>query len=145
MGLVEGHYSINGYTELISYCLENYGEAKDIKDCNGMFKKYNDKYKKCNDIFIKAFQVFKMLVDTGDKLTTPMELTDEVLNTQFYDKVDDYKTLEYNSKNCGLEEYVETYDQYKVFFDFETITPECKHMPYLCWVYNDDIKQIYRY
>jgi len=27
-----------------------------------------------------------------------MELTDEVLNTQFYDKVDDYNTLEYNEK-----------------------------------------------
>ena len=47
-----------------------------------------------------------MLIDTGDKLITPMELTYEVLNTQFYDKVDDYKTLEYNSKKYRLEEYV---------------------------------------
>ena len=39
-----------------------------------------------------------MLMDNVDKLITPMELTDEVLNTQFYDKVDDYKTLEYNKK-----------------------------------------------
>ena len=44
-----------------------------------------------------------MLVDTVDKLITPMELTDEVLNTQFHDKVDDYKTLEYNFENCILE------------------------------------------
>ena len=48
-----------------------------------------------------------MLVDTGDKLITPMELTDEVLNTQCYDKVDGYKTLHYNETNCRLEEYVE--------------------------------------
>ena len=48
-----------------------------------------------------------MLTDTGDELTTPMELTDEVLNTQFYDKADDCKTLHYNKTNCGLEEYVE--------------------------------------
>ena len=48
-----------------------------------------------------------MLVDNADKLITPMELTDEVLNTQFYDKVNDYKTLEYNFKNCRLEEYVD--------------------------------------
>ena len=41
-----------------------------------------------------------MLLDSVDKLITPMELTDDVLNTQFYDKVDDYKTLEYNSKNA---------------------------------------------
>ena len=89
MGLVKGHCFINGFTELTSYCLETYEEIKYIKDCNKIFKKYNDKYKKCNGRFIKAFQVFKMLIDTGDKLIIPMELTDEVLNTQFYDKVDD--------------------------------------------------------
>ena len=35
-----------------------------------------------------------MLVDNGDKLLIPMGLTNEVLNTQFYDKVDDCKTLQ---------------------------------------------------
>ena len=82
-------------------------EVKDIKDCNTFLKKYNDKCKKCNVRFIKAFQVFKMLIDTGGKLATPMELTGEVLNTQFYDKVDGYKTLHCNGRNCRLEEYVE--------------------------------------
>ena len=42
-----------------------------------------------------------------------MELTDEVLNTQFYDKVDDYKTVAYNKQNCRLEEYVEKYKNIK--------------------------------
>ena len=50
-----------------------------------------------------------MLIDTGDKLITPMELTDDVLTTQFYDKVDGYKTLLYNETNCRLEGYVEKY------------------------------------
>ena len=86
MGLVKGHYFTNGYTELTSYCLEHYEEVKDIKDCNKTYKEFNDKYKKYNDIFIQAFQVFKVLVDTVGNLITPMELTDEVLNTQFYDK-----------------------------------------------------------
>ena len=101
MGSVKGHYFINDYTELTSYCLEHYEEVNDIKDCNTTFKTYNDKYKKCNDIFIKAFQVFKILNDNVDKLIIPMELTDEILNTQFYNKVDDYKTLQYN-ENCRL-------------------------------------------
>ena len=71
-----------------------------------------------------------------------MALTDEVLTTQFYNKVDDYKTLEYNVPNCRLEEYVETYkSQYKIFFDFETVTSEYEHVPHLCWIYNDDIQQ----
>ena len=66
---------------------EDYEEIKYVKYCNKIFKTYNDKHKKCNDICIKAFQVFKMLIDTGDKLITPMELTDEVLNTQFMIKL----------------------------------------------------------
>ena len=28
-----------------------------------------------------------------------------------------------------------------MFFDFETITPEFKYMPYLCWFYNEDVQQ----
>ena len=107
MGLVKGHYFINGYTELTPYSSENYEEAKDIKDCNQISNKYKDKYKKCNDRFIKAFQSFKMLMGNVDKLFTPIELTDEILNTQFYYKVNDYKTLEYNLKKSRLETYEE--------------------------------------
>ena len=92
---------------MTSYSLEHYEEVKDIKDCNKIYKKYNDTSRKCNDIFIKAFQVLKMLIDIGDKLIIPMELTDEVLNTQFHDKVDDCKTLQYNETICRLEGYVE--------------------------------------
>ena len=87
-------------TELTSYCLEHYEEVKDIRNCNKIYNKFNDTYKKGNDIFIEAFQAFKLLVDTVDKLITPMELTDEVLNTQFYNKVEDYKTLQYNINNA---------------------------------------------
>ena len=29
----------------------------------------------------------------------------------------------------------------KRIFDFETITSEYKYMPYLCWIYNDDIQR----
>ena len=140
--MAKGHYFINESTQLTSYCLENYEEIKDIKDCYKIYKKYIDKYKKRNDRFMKAFQSFKMLSATGDKLFTPMGLTDEVLNTQFHDKVDDDKTLHYNETSCRLEGYVEQYQtQYNIFLDFETITSEYKHMPYLCWIYNDDIQQ----
>ena len=68
---------------MTSYSLEHYEETKDIKGCNKILKKYNDEYKKCDGMFIKAFQLFKMLMDNVDKLITPIELTDEVLNTQF--------------------------------------------------------------
>ena len=84
--------SSHDYTELTSYCLDNYEEIKDIKGCNKIYKKVKDNYTRGNDRFIKAFQVFKGLTDNVDKLITPMELTDEVLNTQFYDQVEDYNT-----------------------------------------------------
>ena len=64
------------------------------------------------------------------------------MKTQFYDKVTEYKTLEYTKYSYKLEEYEGTNKQnYKIFFDFETITSETTHMPYLCWIYNDDIEQ----
>ena len=78
-----------------------------MKDCNQMYKRSNDKYKRGKDIFIKAFQVFKVLMVNVDKPITPMELTDAVLHTQFHYKVNDYKTLGYNKRNCRLEEFVE--------------------------------------
>ena len=105
--MVNGHYFINDYTELTSYCLDNYEEIKDIQDCSIIYNKFNDKHKRGNDIFIKTFQVFKVLIEHVDELITPMELTDEVLNTQLYDKVNEYKTLEYNNDNCRLETYEE--------------------------------------
>ena len=102
LGLVKGHYFINDYTELTSYCLDNYEETNDIKDCNTIYRKIKHDYKRGNDRFIRAFQVSKVLIDTVDKLITPTELTDEALNTQFHDKVNDYKTLEYNKKELQI-------------------------------------------
>ena len=46
------------------------------------------------------------------------------MTTQFYDKVKEYKTLEYTKSNIKYQQYEpkETINYYKVFFDFETIT-----------------------
>ena len=71
-----------------------------------------------------------------------MPLTEEVMETQLYDKVDEYNTFEYTDKSYRKGEFKEKSDIiYKIYFDFETITSEVKHMPYLCWIYNDDIQQ----
>jgi hypothetical protein len=41
-----------------------------------------------------------------------------------------------------MEEFQQKSDiKYKIYFDFETITSEVNHIPYLCWIYNDDIQQ----
>ena len=49
------------------------------------------------------------------------------MRTQFYDKVDSYKTLEYTMESYKLDKYEEKpRDIYKIFFDFETTTSEKK-------------------
>ena len=67
---------------------------KALKDSNAICKK--GKYYERDETgkgFFKAFQPFKILLSNVDALITQMELADEVMNTQLYDKVDEYKTL----------------------------------------------------
>ena len=106
LGLIKNHYFINDTTDLTSYCLENYDEVKHLYACN---KIHNDKHHKRSDRFIKAFQLFKILVSNIDKLIVPITLTEEIMRTQFYDKVDNYDTLEYTEHSYRLEEYQEKY------------------------------------
>ena len=96
IGLVKGHQFINGTTTLTCYCLGSYEDVKHIKCCNNIYRKTNDKYKKSNDIFITAYQLFKILMNSVDKLIAPMNLTYELLNTHLYDNIEEYKTLGYN-------------------------------------------------
>ena len=41
-------------------------------------------------------------MDNVDSLITPMALTGDIMNTQFYDKVDGYKTLGYKNKEMHI-------------------------------------------
>ena len=52
-----------------------------------------------------------------------MPLTEEIVHTQFYDKVDEYSTLDYTRNSYKQDKFEETInDRYDIFFDFETIT-----------------------
>ena len=76
----------------------------------------------------------------ADKLIISMELTDDLLNTQLYDNIEEYKTLSYSKLQIRRIRR-KMPDCYNILFDFETITSGAKHQPYLCWVYNDEIQQ----
>ena len=53
------------------------------------------------------------------KLISPMLSTEEIMHTQFYDKVDDYNTLDVTQNSYKQEEFNETInDLYKIFLDF---------------------------
>ena len=70
-----------------------------------------------------------------------MPLTEKIMHTQFHDKVDEYKTLGYTKNSYKQEKFEETInDIYQILFCFETITSGEKHMPYLRWIYNDDLQ-----
>ena len=134
---------MNDTTDLIAYSLEDYDVVKDIVDCHLIYKETGKSYNKdkTGTLFFKAFQLFKILkIDIG-KLIRPMPLTGEIMHTQFYDKVDAYKTLDYTKNSYKQEKPEETInDIYDIFFGFETITTGEKHMLYLCWIYNDDLQ-----
>ena len=57
---------------------------------------------------IKAFQLFKILINNIGSLIIPIPLTEEVMRTQFYDKVDEYKTLEYTEHSYRQDEFKQT-------------------------------------
>ena len=65
------------------------------------------------------------------------------MNTQFYDKVTEYKTLEYPESCVKYHKYEpnEKTEYYKVFFDFETDTSEFRHKPYLVRFETEDNEQ----
>ena len=77
---------------------------------------------KSGKTFIKTFQVFKLFNNIG-KLIAPMLLTEEIMHTQLYDKVDEYNTSDYTKNSYKQETFEETInDIYKLFFGFEKIT-----------------------
>ena len=65
------------------------------------------------------------------------------MNTQFYDKVTEYRTLEYPESCVKYQMYKpkEKEEYYKVFFYFETDTSEFTHKPYLVRFETEDNEQ----
>ena len=68
------HYFINDYTELISYCLDNYEEAKELKYSNTVRTKRSKHFERAKpgNKLITAFQLFKSLMDNVDTLIIEM-------------------------------------------------------------------------
>ena len=142
--MFSNHYFINDTADLTAYSLEHYDEVKDIVDFHLIYKKTGKYYNedKSGNRFIKAFQVFELLNNNIGKLISPMPLTEEIMHTQFYDKVDECKTLDYTKKFLQTKKFEETMnDICNILFDFEAIASESKHMPYLYWLYSDEIQQ----
>ena len=75
----------------------------------------------------------------------PIHTNEDILTTQFYDKVDTYDTLDYTEKSVKKQAMPEQKEDgyYKVYFDFETFVRHHRdktnnHVPYLCRYETED-------
>ena len=124
LGLIDEHYFIIDETKLTSYCLTHYDVIKHINNCNMIYCKISDHYKTSNQKYIDSFKVVKMLLENKDKLLEPIPYDDKIMNTRFYDKVIEYKTLESPESYVKYQHYEPKAENryYKVYFVFETAT-----------------------
>ena len=144
VGLVDEHYFIIEKTDVTSFSILNYEDIKHLPKCNMFYRKLdNNKYKTSNDKFIDSFKLIKLLLDNKETLLEPIYYDEHIMDTQFYDKVTEYNTLEYPETCTTCQKYKakEDTDYYKVFFDFETITNEDTHKPYLVRFETEDDEQ----
>ena len=53
-------------------------------------KTKDGKYKTSNDKFIDSYKLFKIMLELKDKLLEPIYYNEDLMNTQFYDKVSEF-------------------------------------------------------
>jgi hypothetical protein len=135
LGLIDEHYFHKKQVPITSYALEHYEEVKDLTEFHKIYTKTADRYIRRNDRFINSYEVIKILFENKNKLLTPLSLCDEVFSTQYYDKINEITTLDYdNETHTLLSEYepkISKDEFYNVFADFETTTEGEKHLAYL--------------
>ena len=91
-------------TEVTTYALTHYDEILFEKDCNKIVGYWNDKYKLSNKDFIDSYKVIKILIENKE-LLEPMPYDDVTMESPYYDKVINYKHLEYTISNLKKEIY----------------------------------------
>ena len=132
IGLVDEHYFIIDKTDVTSYCIKNYNIVKDLDNCNQIWTNYNGEYKRATNKDIDSFSLIKLLLEDRDTFLDRISCDEQIMNSQFYDKVDTYISLDYPPSCIKYKIYKQPMNIkfYKVFFDFETITTDT-HIPYM--------------
>jgi len=141
LGLLDNHYFIIKEIPISSYALKNYKDIKELDRFNEITEKQN-KYYLRKKRFINSYNVVKLLLENKEELLEKINYDDEeILNTPYYNEIEDVKHIEYSENNLSLE-----YNEYKekkeddfinIYFDFETSTDGDKHKAYLCCYYDE--------
>lgn len=141
IGLYDEHYFINDEVKINSYCLENYEDVKDERECHKIYKKRDGIFRR-EERYIDSLKLFKILIEHKDKLLKPITINDkETASTIFYEKMDknELTSLEIREEDFRPIVYKgdrEDKDDFEnIFFDFETDSTK-KHTPYLCRIWN---------
>ena len=158
IGLIEDHYFIINKTNITSYCIENYEEVKNEKECNFIYKKRDNSYRRDKTRCIDSYVLILLLVNNKEKLLELYNFENSnIASSQYYDKVStDFNILPEckNERTSSSGDYIYDFarptgathlgtdekedNYYNVFFDFETYVEDGKHKPYLCCCIDQD-------
>ena len=58
-----------------------------LKIGNTIYRRDGNKYKRSSDRYVDAVRMFQILIANQDVLLEPINYNEDIINTQFYDKV----------------------------------------------------------
>ncbi len=102
IGLLDTHYFVLRDSGVQRYALTNCFDIEQDKEkdwtkiCE---KRANGNYKYKNKDTMDSFLLVKTLLQNRDKYLKPIEWTDEMINTQYHDKVETFGDLNYSEDN----------------------------------------------
>ena len=147
IGLIDKHYFNIKTVPITSYALEHYEELKHIKDYHKIIKKNLDK---SNDKYKNSFDVINHMFDNKDRYLKEIPFED-LIKTQYFTPSTEINDLTYHDTNVKQflikDDYIEDDDEFEavngyrrkkkqlpiinVFCDFEALTDEDVHKPYM--------------
>ena len=108
IGLIDTHYFINKDSGVQRYALENcfdiVKQSNKKKDWTKIYEKQVDRFVYRNSRTINTFLLVKTLFQNRDKYLENIEWTDEMINTQYHDKVETFGSLQFEQTNTKPNE-----------------------------------------
>lgn len=149
LGSLDNHYFINEKTNFTRFCIENYEEVKNLHQGFLIYKRKGKYYERDAKRCIDSYDLVKLLLEKKDVLLKEITMNDQLIaTTQFYDKINDEIThLDYSVEKCcrpvAMPKESKDEEYKTIFFDFETYTKNSVHIPYLCVMYDGNVKQTF--
>ena len=128
IGLIDTHYFINKDSGVQRYALENCFDIvkNEVKDWTKIYEKQADRLVYRNSRTIDTFLLVKTLFQNREKYLTNIEWTDEMIDTQYHDKVETFGSLEFEETNTKPNQ------------------PSQKEIDYYTESFKEELKQLYK-